>query len=268
MTTKTVSITPAQATAWLEVNLHNRKLNRQDVLRHADAIRSGLWALNGEAVKIGKSGNVLDGQHRLAGCVLADKPFTTLIVYDVDDTVFSTLDSGRTRSVRDTLDIASEADGQRLGAALSALTKYEDGSIGGSSRFMAQTSLIQLGRHPAMRDSVAKTKSHPTHIASRYLTVAHYLGCLVDREKTELFVSKLKSGENMLAGDPALLLRNRLLGGTIPTSGAQREVQCMALFVKALNHALGNKSLKLLKYSTSQEFPSVVGFPYGRPIAA
>ena len=63
---KIVDITPEMAREYLEKNSHNRRLSERSVRNLATAIKNGEWQVNGEAIKVDKEGNLLDGQHRLS----------------------------------------------------------------------------------------------------------------------------------------------------------------------------------------------------------
>jgi predicted nucleic acid-binding Zn ribbon protein len=60
-----VYVTPEMAERWLGHNKVNRNLRNRRVDQFARDMRSGRWQLTGEAIKFGKSGNLIDGQHRL-----------------------------------------------------------------------------------------------------------------------------------------------------------------------------------------------------------
>jgi hypothetical protein len=259
-------ITPEMAVAWLDTNLNNRNINKRIVDRYVADMLSGTWKENAETIKIGVSGNLIDGQHRLAACIMSGVSFTTLVAMDVEDEVFPTIDSGRPRSVSDVLGIMKETDTRSLAAALSILGRYETGSLGSQVKRSSQVTLDQLARHPGIRESVIRTKGHPVHIRSRYLVFTDYVGGLVDRDKTTDFINKLKSGENMTSGSPALLLRNRLLSDSIPGTTTVKDVMVVALYIKALNAMFTGKAIGALRYSTKEAFPSIDGYPYGQLI--
>ena len=91
-------ITPAVAAEYLRLyNQGNRKPNKAQVAYYAKMMNEGEWELNGESIKFSGSGEtlrLLDGQHRLMACVEANVPFETLVVRDIEEKTFDTLDQG------------------------------------------------------------------------------------------------------------------------------------------------------------------------------
>ena len=103
-------ITPAAARAMLrtseELGAKNRKVSNNHVELYANDIRSGNWKLNGDAIKLDEDGRILDGQHRLRACVLANMPMRTMVMTGVSKDAFDTLDCGRARTTSQVLQMA------------------------------------------------------------------------------------------------------------------------------------------------------------------
>src|SRR5262245_29083765 len=59
------TITPAVATQWLRANRNNRPVRKRHISFLASEILSGNWQVNGQAIIIADTEDVLDGQHRL-----------------------------------------------------------------------------------------------------------------------------------------------------------------------------------------------------------
>lgn len=92
------TITPEKALEMLKQNTDNyRKLRRDVVKRYAEDILAGRWEVNGESIVFNEDGILVNGQHRLAGGILANKPFKSVVVRGVsrDVTIFDS-GSGRT----------------------------------------------------------------------------------------------------------------------------------------------------------------------------
>lgn len=103
ITAKVETITPEIAKTMLGENVNNRRISRDNVNLFAREIRNGEWRFNGEAIKFGKDGRLLDGQHRLLAVIAADKPLTTLVIRGLEDETQQTMDSGKTRTLGDVL---------------------------------------------------------------------------------------------------------------------------------------------------------------------
>ncbi len=82
----------------------NRALRESKVRKYSSAMEKLIWKLTGESVKFSKSGKLMDGYHRLTSCVRANTPFTTLVVFNVDDNAPG--DEGAPRGPADALTFA------------------------------------------------------------------------------------------------------------------------------------------------------------------
>ena len=76
------------------------------------------WGLTGDTVKFSDEGRLRDGQNRMMACVRAGKPFTTHVVFGIDDDLFHVMDTGKPRGVSDVLSIAGYTNTVVLAAAL------------------------------------------------------------------------------------------------------------------------------------------------------
>ena len=80
-------ITPDMAKEWLEKNVKNRRLNmfRVDVL--VKDMKDGKFTLSPSPICFDHDGYLIDGQHRLSACVLANVPIVSVVAYDVPSDV-------------------------------------------------------------------------------------------------------------------------------------------------------------------------------------
>ena len=91
-------ITPNDAAAMLQKNPNYRRINDKRVLSYALKMEQGFWQENGEPIQFDKSGNLLNGQHRLKAIIKSGKAQKMLVVRDVEANVF---DVGKTRTWSD-----------------------------------------------------------------------------------------------------------------------------------------------------------------------
>lgn len=101
---KVVLITPELAQEWLKKNTNNRRLKERSVDFLAEEIRNGSYELNGESICFSESGQLKDGQHRLAAIVKAGIPVKSVVVTGISDNS-SVYDRGVKRSLSDTMKI-------------------------------------------------------------------------------------------------------------------------------------------------------------------
>ena len=101
MYTRIETITPARATELLKNNKGNRPLKYRVVASLARDIQNGNFKTTHQGISIGLDGRLLDGQHRLAACVLADTPITVYVTYDMPEELMTFVDAGVSRSFAD-----------------------------------------------------------------------------------------------------------------------------------------------------------------------
>jgi hypothetical protein len=117
-----VRITPDLAKSWLLLNARNRPLRRGHVTRLANQMKRGEWQLTGETIKFDTSGNLIDGQHRLAAVVESGCEIQCLVVHGLYGGAQDVIDTGRPRSVSDQLRLNGvDGAGELAGTARSSL---------------------------------------------------------------------------------------------------------------------------------------------------
>lgn len=99
-----IEFTPKLA-SWLLQNrsdpAKNRRLSSDRVARYASDMAAGRWVLNGETVKIGAAGVLIDAHHRMSACVRAGKPFSSHVVFGIEPPAMRTVDQGKSRTLED-----------------------------------------------------------------------------------------------------------------------------------------------------------------------
>lgn len=100
-----VKITPKMAREILEANHVNRRIRDRLVRSFRDDMENGRWVMTGEAVKISRTGALLDGQHRLAALAEAKvRSVEFLVVRGLLDESQALMDSGAPRSIADAIE--------------------------------------------------------------------------------------------------------------------------------------------------------------------
>ena len=103
-----VTFTPEQAKYILtHLNpVNNRKMSAQVARGFAQSMVGQRWMLNGEPIIFDENGNLLDGQHRLTACVASNIPLTTVVILNIQQSVFATINTGKARNAADAFKIA------------------------------------------------------------------------------------------------------------------------------------------------------------------
>lgn len=156
-------------------NTRNRPLDERWAYTIAQEHLRRRWRLNGEAIVVGKCGEVVSGQHRLVGLILAEQlrqadpegyaanwsgevTMDTIIVFGVDeqDDVVNTLDTGKSRSFADVL-YRSEL-----------FAKYAPNDRKTYARASDYATRLLWTRTGAKEDAYAPTKTHAEGMAFLY----------------------------------------------------------------------------------------------------
>lgn len=271
MEIKVEMITPLMAARWLETQTSNRPLSARQVGRYADAIRRGEWALNGEAIKFDKDGRLIDGQHRLAASVKADRAFQSAVVYGLNGGAFETFDTGKNRSIGDILSLAGFQDVAVLGGvARLAYSHYTFGTPNPNSsqrHFITNGQLLHFVQDKARSEQLveAARKAHTVavHKSLFSVTIAGYMWYATHVANAaiadDFFVSL---ATNIRDDDPASLLANRIAVSRLSSKHTSRE-EALAVCIKAWNAFAQNDTMKMLVYrmvgSKREEFPEFFG---------
>ncbi len=279
------TITPAQASKWLLTMVNNRTLSQSKAIEYAIAIDDARWVVNGETIKFDAEGRLFDGQHRLQGCVLADKPFKSYVAYGISDTdAFSTVDVGKNRSHGDVFSMAGYPSCNLASGAAMLIYQYKNDLFGpgGSTnrRYTknAKTILKKLDRLPLKGASVTKEEllSFAAPFKDRLIAAVRFAenvrarkmlstgmvaGCyFLFCEKSEVdaqrFFVDLCEGVGLSGSDPVYWLRERLMTNMAAPNKLTRGAVLMLIF-KAWNKRRAGDKTKTLKLIEGEEFPKL-----------
>ena len=231
-------IDPALARTWLESNASasvNRALKEAKVDAYARSMAASNWLLNGESIKFSKDGRLLDGQHRLAACILADTPFKAFVFYGLDENTLLTIDTGSNRSNGDVLKITETCavNHKNIAAALTYLYKHRVGNLYHHGISVSPQEVVELyKKNPGIADSFHAVAGVRHLLSTAIATFLHYAFSEIDDETADLFFEKLADGASLEAGNPILLLRNRLMRNRAEKTNLHRN-EVMGLTIKA-----------------------------------
>ncbi len=259
MKTIVQKITPKIASQMLKGNTHNRNLLGVHVDRLAAAILNGEWKLNGDAIRFNGT-QLIDGQHRLQAVIKAGKPITTLVITDLNEDVFDSIDIGKTRTTANTLQAAGEKNATTISAALRALKGVLMGTPDTAGKVTNIEIMHGLAQHPEIRRSAAYVQSKTVARAlgrPGMLSALHYLFYKKDPDLADLFVEALDDGSGLTNTDPIYVLRQRLLQNRLAAAKISTG-HIGALIVKAWNCMRQNEKCKLLRFQPTEVFPKIV----------
>jgi hypothetical protein len=204
MQVREVEMTPTLATKLLEGNTNNRRLNPRHVKSLAAAFADGEYLFDGTPVRLSKTGEVLDGQHRLEAIRSSGVTVPMLLIDDLDPAVQLVLDTGRPRSFVDFLDIHEVTNAHNTASATKLLWHYDRGHMqadGASWSYRAKTTNAQLwafyqqhrdevGEAIKQADAVVKLlRASPSAIAVGYIVLSR-----IDQDDADHFYAQLAHG--------------------------------------------------------------------------
>lgn len=95
------------AQEWLNHNYSNRAISEKYLKTLIKEIRENKWVINGDTIRFSKTGELLDGQHRLTAIVKTGIPQYVWVFTGLDKT--SHIDDGRGRTIRDQILVSGKA---------------------------------------------------------------------------------------------------------------------------------------------------------------
>ena len=101
MKTQIQTITPEIATLFLQNHVGNRDYRKNWVSELSRMIKRGEWLVTHQGIALDKSGNLIDGQHRLKAIIESGIPVQINVSYDVDAITYTCIDRGVKRNLAD-----------------------------------------------------------------------------------------------------------------------------------------------------------------------
>jgi hypothetical protein len=267
-------VTPERAAKWLERNTINRPLSDSRVTEIADAITSGQWrGDNSETIKISPEGDLVDGQHRLWGVVMANQAVYMLVAFGVPKDTFATIDIGGKRTAAHAISVLKKQGGpeykyaNQLASAAKWIHRFSDVKMKkllmgpGSFRVTNTQVLAAIEANPEIVESTYFICSlpHVKGINRAKMIFLHTLFGKKHSDKANEFFEKLYTGEELTRGSPILALRNKLLslvGHTGSINGHPYSLFVLVITIKAWNVFRKGGTAKVLSWGEKEKPPT------------
>lgn len=247
LTSKVETVTPALAEAWLATMQHNRRLSSNTVERLAKMMKEGQWLFDGAPLRFNTKGELVDGQHRLWALIEAKYTADFLVVRNVPDEAFLTMDTGKNRSFADMLSIETPGlgDVNNVAATTQIACRWDLGMrgrqlIAGRAGTLTNSQLMtyyrQHSEHIINASKLARA-GKLTGIPGRALDLLAHIALNLDAEDAAFFFQRLHDGVGLEETSPILALRNTAQahrGGRGYHTDLPADVAC-ALVIKAWN---------------------------------
>ena len=242
-------VTPEMAEQMLSGKAPNRHVSASVIQKYARDIAAGKWHLNGQTIKISRSGKLLDGQHRLEAAKKAKRAFPSIVVEGLPDESFSSLDIGHRRSVSDILRERGETHTIILASALRWLWMIRNEVVLAANSSPTNGELLELlDENPTIRQSLKHVSAIREIMGSGIAAALHHIFGLRDSLKSDEFFARLMDGVQLAENSPIYHLRERL----IRTRGSHRvrlaEAERVALAIKAWNAFVHGRPMQLLAW--------------------
>ena len=252
---ETVTITPSVAQAWLSMNANNRKRQPRFVRQYARDMKDGGWRLTGDSIKFDVNNRLIDGQHRLAACVEADRPFQSLVIYNLPVGTQDVIDTGKSRSSQDVLAIHGVQNATSIASAIKLLVNEKRGisNVGGQATITHSELLAALDRHPNIVQYVSPIRTFPRGISTPTVGYIRYVAStfLNKYERANAMVTVLKSGIPDYEGDPIHAFRERILRTYAESIGGVQQRQATWWTLKyCWNLFAAGKTVTALRWRT------------------
>jgi hypothetical protein len=259
-----VEVDPGYARDLLQKNTRNRRVKLNWVAELSRRLLDGEWRLSWDAIAIDTDGRIQNGQHRLHAIVRANRSAPCLLLVGSLPEVQDIGDGGVKRSVGDQLDLAGEKSANVLGAALKIVYAYTATGVplGLPATFSTPKAKAVLARNPEIRQSVIVgvafgrviKRSSPATFAA-----LHYLFSRVDGADAEAFAQGVIDGDGLVAGDPRLTLRNRLLRHAMSETTQVTERVLATFTIRAWEAWRRGENAGKLQFRASDPFPVITG---------
>jgi hypothetical protein len=242
------TITPRQAEKYIEAHevivresglaALNRIINDNQVTKYGDDMKRGAWVVNGETIKIAKSGRVIDGQHRLWACVNSGAPFKTLVVEgfeenEVDD-AFVTTDIGGAKIPSSFLTASGVQYAGFVAPAARYILCYNQHKSLTKKHMVTTPDIVRFGKDHSERlvDSATFISKYQGYVPGSIQCAWHYLMFEKNQEEAAKFIVDLKEGIGLHKGDPVHAMRERLIQGK---GSRTHRINAQTVFALGLN---------------------------------
>ncbi len=260
-----IIVDPIKATQMLEKNTQNRNIDQKRVAQYAQDMKAGRWALNGSTIVIAEDGTLLDGQHRLRAVIEANVSIELLVVYNASKESIVTLDTGKTRTASNIMQI--ERSGHSATAAM--LTKllllhdFVDSNLSPETCRMSVSNNALRSFYAERKEMIEQAASVAEH--GRHPFVKSHMGlafCIIGsktahRDKLADFFETLKTGSLIGTRHPIMTLRNRLLENRMGVRVLSVQ-ETLAAYIRVWNAFVRGKDLTTIRWNASEPLPEVL----------
>jgi hypothetical protein len=252
-------IDPERAEEMLKLLTSNRKLVSNHVSFLAREMKEGRWKVNGDTIRFSPK-RLLDGQHRLHAIIQSGVTIWVLVVEELPDDVFDSIDTGRTRGAGDIISTLGYGTNPFMIAAAGRFLWYYDHGMNLDSAIrISNHEIVEIVRKNPIISFVADYLANKkTMRASSIVAALTLISRKAGREMTMFFAEKLVVGAELHADDPIKYFRDKwLMESTHRSSRGDRAVW-IAVCIKTYNAWLAKKKVERVeRWNANEAFPEV-----------
>lgn len=274
------TITPEIAKAYLAKNVNNRKPSDKTVSMYAREMKFNKWQLTHQGLALDENGDLLDGQHRLLAVIEAGMPIQMVVSRNVPRSTFMFVDNGRRRQAHQLLPGDVTHRSSVASAARYLLVIEGNAGVGSKTNTIADSVywtnaptheiLECVERWPELEQaaqiasqiysSAHITKAPNTAVIAQIMRTSHL-------DRLDEWAKGLEYGAGLQIGDPRLALRDKFLRFSSSRDHSMSKTAAYALIVKAWNHFVLNKPLKVARMGRDEATQRVEGFQVPKTLA-
>lgn len=261
------TIVPADAARYLENIRNPRRLRPRKVSIYASDMAAGHWAVGSSSLKFDAAGALRDGQHRLAACIEAGVPFTTVVHWNVSDEAIANTDRGMNRQWADELRGKGMANAHGVQGAVYLSWRWDTGqllstSITSHAVPTASEAEAWLEANPSIVDQVSMAQRVVKPLGAKLTVAAAFFhrASQIDLDAADRMLESLRTGAHLDVDDPIRRLRERLQQDRMyrAVTGRDHQTVELGLFCKSWNAWQTGKQMRQLSFRVVERFPNLV----------
>lgn len=242
-------VTPEIAKEILENNTGNRKVTQNHVDFLASQMKNGQFSMTGETIKISKTGNLIDGQHRLNAIIKSGVCLELAFCVGLEDEIFDKIDTGRTRTASDILSVKGFSQVNELASAVRTINRLEKkvkNEFSGTSQMSSHDILEFVNNNQNILEIVKWVCTRNPRfrmMSSGAIAALYYLFEKRDAKRVDEFFDAYYTGIGILDNNPIYVLRNRLIMDSTNKTKLKSIDKAIAM-IHTWNLFVKNKNLK------------------------
>lgn len=259
-----VEVTPEIAEEWFGTMGVNRRLSDSNLSAIATAMEEGNWHNDGTPIRFNEQGQMIDGQHRCMAIVMTGKTQKLLVIRNVPNEAMTTLDTGKSRSRADVLQIHDPElqDVMAIAGAATVVLRWHKGARGNTLRNMYISNDEFVRFFDENRDAIIeanragrRVSRHTRGVTAQAMSLCAFLFHLIDPEDAQFFWNRVIDGEGLEKGSPILALRRFFDRESRSNRENVRTDIAAAITIKAWNAYREGRSVDLLTFKVGGAKP-------------